>query len=196
MRIAISGGPCSGKTTLLNYLKQCSFMKEYSFIDEVATDLLKSGFEIDDQCKDSRLNFQREIYRKQCSYEKEKNNLFVVDRTLAEGAVYCADIFEFGKEVGGYFSNYDLVIYLSHLDQDQYDLHRNIFRLEEYKKAAILSEKTRKLLHLIYKDRVIEVHRSSMEDKISVASQLIRKVIEVYGSSKLHYSHAIFLEER
>lgn len=194
MRIAIAGGPCSGKTTMINYLKSCSFLKDYYFIDEVATQLLSNPDSVKPNCKKTRLEFQKEIYEKQIQRENIQESMFIVDRTLAEGAVYCEDIFEFGSEVGTYFSNYDLIIYLSHVDESTYEKQSQTYRSESYSEAITLAEKTRSLLHLIYKDRVIEIHRDSMEEKIEIVSELIRKITHIYNAPKYPYSQAIFME--
>lgn len=89
MRIAVTGGPCSGKSSLLSILK--IELPALAQVPEVATMLLSGGFPVEFANESSRHAFQYAVYQSQYSAERSMHAMgkpYIVDRTLADGAGY------------------------------------------------------------------------------------------------------------
>ncbi len=124
MKIVITGGPCTGKTTLIERLK----IKGYKVIEEVARAVIN-----EERAKDSDMlpwkdfvKFQYTVIKKQLSLEKGLSNegIIFLDRSPLDcWGYYKQRGLEPSDEIKGMMSNldYDLIIYLeplSHYEDD------------------------------------------------------------------------------
>lgn len=119
MRIAFTGAQSTGKTTLLEALKQNKHLRyEYEFIDEITRRMVKKGLQINEQGSETT---QLLIIN-----EHIKNLLYpnvIMDRCIIDGVVYTRWLYEKGnigrwvweyahKVFEKYKERYDYVFYL------------------------------------------------------------------------------------
>ena len=123
MKIVITGGPCTGKTTLIERLK----IKGYKVIEEVARDVIN-----EEQAKGSDVlpkdfvKFQYTVIKKQLSLERglSDEEIVFLDRSPLDcWGYYKQRGLEPSDEIKGMMNNlnYDLIIYLeplSHYEDD------------------------------------------------------------------------------
>ncbi len=83
--VVLTGGPCSGKTTLVNELEACG----HRVVREAARDIIESTAELPDP-----VAFQREVFRVQMARESEAlaspspSGAVFFDRSIADGLAY------------------------------------------------------------------------------------------------------------
>lgn len=175
MKIALSGGPCSGKSSILEILEKDPSYQHFCFINEVATQILKSR-SFDFSCPKQRLSFQREIFIRQRLQELFAGRDFIVDRSLADGCAYLTSTEEFEDKIGRLGKErYDLVIYLTTVPQTVYSNESNCCRSESYQEALELSRKTLDAVVKFYGDRCIVVG-GTFENKLETVRALCGQV--------------------
>ncbi len=121
-RIVLTGGPCSGKTKIINHLSS-QFSDRVLLVPEMAT--LVDFSNISRNTEDERRDFQTAIYRMQVFYEEliqshaerlQRN--VICDRGTLDGAAYWPDNnFYEALRIDRIeeYKKYDLVIFLSSL---------------------------------------------------------------------------------
>ncbi len=176
-KIVITGGPCSGKTTVINLLKE----KNYKVIPEVATIIIKENLNKDDTEILTWKNFkkfQKEVIKRQLKYENMLNNeegIVFLDRGIYDSIAYLKkekiedkSLFKVCK------SDYDIIFILEPLPF----LESNDIRRE--------SEEERKLIHFLiydtykeYFDRIFIIHvynpRKRVEEILKIVNDYVKK---------------------
>lgn len=160
-RIVLTGGPCAGKSSSLelikNYLNDLGYI--IFIIQESATELINSGVKPFGDNAISMLEFQEIILKYQLDKErliddivnkfKEKNIVILYDRGLIDNKAYINQKL-FDKLLKKYNINevdildkYDLVIHLETAAKGiDYTLDNNKARSEDKEKAKIMDDKT------------------------------------------------------
>jgi predicted ATPase len=148
-RIVISGGPCAGKTSVIEALRE-HFPTGINFFPEAATKILSSGYPRPDRYwrAENYSDFQRKVILEQLSYEEvpfllpedqfryPEAPVHIFDRCLIDSAAYPGGFLEL-VDAGlweGIGDRYDLVIYISSLAIHQphlYSRSNNVARLED-----------------------------------------------------------------
>ena len=85
MKVVLTGGPCSGKSTLINKLKDLG----HKIISETAREVIEKRNQkfID---KNEIIYRQKEIYSRQLNKENQESIGFVfLDRSIIDGIAYC-----------------------------------------------------------------------------------------------------------
>jgi len=84
-KIVVTGGPCAGKTTVLERLKKAG----YNIIPEVATSLLEGGYPPPNPWSQEWQNgFQKAIFNRQLEIEKDIEEDSIFDRGILDIAAY------------------------------------------------------------------------------------------------------------
>ena len=92
MLITFAGTHSTGKTTLLNKLKNHNLFKDYIFCDEITRSIFKKGNKINEHGDD---NTQLSIMESHVENSKHKNA--VLDRCALDGLVYTRYLYETGN---------------------------------------------------------------------------------------------------
>lgn len=159
-KIVITGGPCAGKTTAMEYIQTYFTKKDYAviFVPEVATELILSGI-APWTCK-SNLEYQmcqmklqlakEEIFMQGVDALKAEKIIVVCDRGLLDNRAYMNDE-EFQKIQDALdineekmLSAYDAVFHLETVAKDNveaYTLENNGARTETVEEAIALDNK-------------------------------------------------------
>ena len=153
-RIVITGPPCSGKTTVMNRLRD--IFPEFHFVPEVATIIIgqlglrpgNTPFTIN--------QFQKAIYKTQRIFEDSSmqyavagnKKAMILDRGTADQIAYMpGGITQFAEVMGTdpihEYSSYDAVLFLELPSREIYEAnsHNNSARMEKYDEAVPLSTK-------------------------------------------------------
>jgi nicotinamide riboside kinase len=119
MRIAFTGAQSTGKTTLLEAIKQNEeFRYKYEFIDEITRRMIKKGLKINEAGGNTTQLLIMNEHIKNLLYED-----VIMDRCMLDGLVYtdwlCWEgkvktwVYEYAKNVFDHYINrYDLIFYL------------------------------------------------------------------------------------
>ena len=157
LKVVITGGPCSGKSTIFEALKK--IRRDIHFVPEVATILISQlGLEPKGDNYLAVRKFQRVVHQVQqifesaaveqatCSFDKKSAVLF--DRGLVDNAAYLsgglAEWTEYlNTTTEQEYGCYDLVICLDVLPKDVYEkrLSGNPARYENYEQARKLGDR-------------------------------------------------------
>ncbi|MDD5191874.1 MAG: ATP-binding protein [Candidatus Nanoarchaeia archaeon] len=124
MKVVITGGPCSGKTTLINELKK----RGYYCLDEVAREILTENKNI------SFLELQEEVFKKQIQKENNINGeLVFLDRGLVDNYVYYSQSNNFPDYIKNfeYKGRYDKILFL-----ERFQFENDGLRIEKDEKEA------------------------------------------------------------
>ena len=193
--IALTGGPCAGKTTLLERLRAANTImgRQVLFVPEAATMLVHRGLVIGQDV----VHFQTETMRLQLQLESEaweqagKQNapcLVVCDRGTLDGAGYCTrEEFEaiaagFGQNRSTLAARYDLVVHLASTAVDNpsaYTLENNHARHETLEQAVKQEHRTLQAW-AGHPNRAIVSSATSFEEKISQAIHVIERAVSAY----------------
>ncbi len=163
IKIALTGGPSAGKTTIIEEIKK--YVKDYTkynliVIPETATEL--SDNLIRPQDVKNAIDFQgsvleRQVFKEQeankiIEYNEKSDNVILCDRGVMDNWAYLNNHLEFdylldkhGLDEINLLDDYDLVIYLestSCYENLKYETETNKARYEEKEKASKLDKKT------------------------------------------------------
>ena len=160
--IVFTGGPCAGKTTLINRAKEYLIEKGYKVlvVPETATNLLEIGINL--KLVENVIDFQNFIFKVQqfnenIVYEATKNNrdekvIILLDRGLLDNKAYCNNSKEFDtltKENNKFeidiLDNYNLIFDLittADCAPHKYTLENNKQRSESIEEAKEIDKKT------------------------------------------------------
>lgn len=95
VRVAFSGAQSTGKTTLLNALRESADFKESKFWDEITRQIKEQGFEINEQGTDAtQLKIMQEHKRRA---NAEYSGLVIFDRCSLDGLVYTQYLYNRGQ---------------------------------------------------------------------------------------------------
>jgi CYTH domain-containing protein len=156
-RLVLTGGPCSGKTTVIEHL-QGLFGDEVQFVPEIATILDKNGITVpDDGDPVTMLEFQTTVSRIQRVFEdgavrhayRKGRKALICDRGEVDGGAYMKgglDTLEIvsGIDIRHLYERYARVIYLSVPPKDVYDANKgnNTARKEDHGQASRVGQAT------------------------------------------------------
>lgn len=192
-KIVLTGGPCAGKTTIADVLRQ-SFSDRMVVVPETASALLRGGFPRWEEAS-AVCAFQTAVYSVQlqieAAYEKHHDAaILVLDRGSADGGAYWPDGPEaFFRTMGttheAEMSRYDRVIYLESADSSDYDAHQaeNPARNEDWKKAKAIDTKTLEVWRKHPRITVVKAQASFVDKVLSV----LKLVAEELGESATHH---------
>ena len=136
-KIVLTGAPGSGKTIILNRLKQEKSFSDFLFFDEMARLLLEKNPEYRKNWHD----FHVQIFKEQCRQEKEaKNKSFITDRGTLDAAAF----------------HYEIINTIKTTFADEYRRYTHIVHLESsanlgdkyYKTDRIRTESIAKVLEI------------------------------------------------
>lgn len=206
--IAISGGPCAGKSTFLAFVteKLSDFGIKVFLIPEVATILINSGFDPRVfKGKEELLKIQEGIFNTQLNFEREwselalklTNNLgnrqkvvIICDRGIMDIKAYlppqCADYFETlaknkGLSVADLMSNYKGVIHLvtaAEGAEQFYTLENNTARRETPEEAR-MTDRLIQNCWLGHSHLKVIGNESNFENKIKKALTAICRFLDI-----------------
>ena len=150
-KIVITGPPCSGKTTVMNRLRE--IFPDLHFVPEVAT-IIISQLGLRPGSDELSLNrFQKAIYRTQNIFQSTSTEFaisqgkkaVILDRGTADQPAYMrGGIEQFTHMIGPIvreYENYDAVLFLELPSREVYEAnsHNNPARMEKYDEALPLS---------------------------------------------------------
>lgn len=183
MKIAITGGPSGGKTTLIETLTK-NLGKRISVVPEAATILYKGGF----PRKKSVQSIQRTqvaIYHTQEQLEEiilsENSASFVIcDRGSLDGLAYWpgdsnAYLDRLNTTAQREAARYDWVIHLDTASRDYYD-GDSIIRTETHAEAMILNQRILQAWS-VHPQRVIIPHHDDFLHKMSICVNIIKMIM-------------------
>jgi CYTH domain-containing protein/predicted ATPase len=201
-KIALTGGPCAGKSEVLEALK-AEFGDKLYVLSEVATQLLEVPYEQGgvgipgkdvDWSQEWQDSFQRQIIEKQLEKEMlltqiasldQEGAVLLCDRGVLDGAAYTDGgrekfLKQHKLELEKCFELYDAVIHLNSLATDNpkmYEdlLHTNPSRFEDGETARALDESIARAYS--GHEALIRIStQPTIEDKILYCSQVVEKV--------------------
>ena len=132
LKVILTGGPSSGKTTLITELEK----RNYSVVHEVARHVLEERKNFEPTKSEWEIR-QKMIYEKQLSEENNSQGLVFFDRSILDGIAYSKHLIGFVPYVAAK-TNYDLVFNLERLpfvndglriesgDEEAQELHEKI----------------------------------------------------------------------
>lgn len=185
IKVAVTGGPSGGKTTLIDAIK-----KEYSsghvkVVPEAASILYKGGFPRV-KSYDGSFHAQRAIYAVQKEVEDLRckiypDALMVCDRGSLDALAYWpdngGDFFKLiGSTIEQEVARYHWVIHLDTAAQPDYDTSNEI-RTESFQEALTLNEKIKKSWS-VHPRRIVINSRQDFLSKISMATLVIQAILE------------------
>ena len=95
VRVAFSGAQSTGKTTLLNALRDSADFKDCKFWDEITRQIKEQGFEINEQGTDAtQLKIMQEHKRR---VSVKDSGLVIFDRCSLDGLVYTEYLYNRGQ---------------------------------------------------------------------------------------------------
>lgn len=196
--LAITGGPCAGKSEGIKELKTYLSKKGFRvlLIPEIATSMMKNGIVPYDNCV-TQLEFQKIIFEEQLFQEnlmykvaeELQHDLKIVvieDRTLMDNKMYLEDIqFEeilekFNLSEKEVLARYDLVIHMvsaSVHDVKFYNRTSNEYRMENIEEAKRLELRVKD----VWKNHpnVVKVNiMPTFEEKIEKLKEVAQKFLE------------------
>ncbi len=184
IKIAVTGGPSGGKTTLIETLKK-EFGKEITVVPEAASILYGGGFPRK-KSTFSRIATQRAIYFTQreleaVAVEEAANSMIVFDRGSLDSIAYWPnDEDDFFKNISSdkisELARYDWVIHLDTAASENYD-SSNPIRTETHVEALLLNEKI-KLAWNGHPRRVVINSNGDFLAKITKSIQVIKSILK------------------
>ncbi len=146
-RVAVTGGPCAGKSSLCRLLG--AKFPEAAVVPEAATEVILSGQTPE---RIGQELFQQKVYERQVVLEREalrRSPFLICDRGLPDGLAYCPGIFQrLGVSLDAALRRYAVVLQLAVIpDPESYRLHcaENPARREDYGRALVLEKNLRKI---------------------------------------------------
>jgi len=183
-KIAVTGGPSGGKTTLIDTVKR-DMHKNLAVVPEAASILFKGGFPRK-LTTESKIYSQRAIYFIQKELEElvgheSKKHILVCDRGALDGVAYWpyseANFFEnLGIHRTQELSRYQWVMHLDTAPADQYD-ESNPVRLESFSEATAINSKIKEAWR-DHPQRIIIGENQDFFQKITLAIGVIKAIFE------------------
>lgn len=192
IKIAITGGPSGGKTTLIDALKK-ELGQSCAIVPEAASILYRGGFP---RFKDAsgQIHTQKAIYYTQRELEElilieSKKALIVCDRGSLDSVAYWPyDEANFLTAISSTkeseWARYDWVIHLDTADTDYYDT-TNPIRTETHQEAESLNEKIKKAWEG-HPRRVIISQSSDFLSKMTTSLAVIRAIMANKAIEDVH----------
>jgi predicted ATPase len=191
-KIVLTGGPCSGKTTILQALRE-EFADSVVVVPEVATLLLANGFPVPGRnlpwSAEWQAALQAAILPLQQSLEQayllvaqaQGAGLVVCDRGTLDGAAYTpggVDEFcrRFSLDLEEVLAHYDAVIHLESLATaapEKYGKDGNVARFESLPEAQRLEQATRTAWARHARQLVID-GRQAFDSKVAEVLRVVR----------------------
>lgn len=191
VKIAITGGPSGGKTTLIEALKK-EFGQKVKVVPEAASILYKGGFPRV-KSYDGYFHAQKAIYETQKELEalRVKTNpeqLIVCDRGSLDALAYWPDTEEhFYKTVGTSrafeLARYQWIIHLDTATEPDYDTS-NPVRTEDFHEALLLNEKIKKSWEG-HPQRFIITAENDFFSKMKKATSVIEAILDKKSFSEI-----------
>ena len=207
--IAISGGPCAGKTSAVDVLRERLEDVGVSavFVPEAATDLIQSG--IAPWTCSSMLEFQTRVIALQLEREAEafeqaaadKADIVICDRGICDSHAYLTDE-EYARALeandidsAAALSRYDAVFHLESIakgNPEKYTQANNSARFESAEEAAIVDDRGIEAWSEHPRLRIVK-NRDSFDEKVGDLFESMHAM--VYGTSKCIIVSACLLGE-
>ncbi len=183
VKIAVTGGPSGGKTTLIEALQR-DLKSKVTVVPEAASILYRGGFPRR-STPEARKHVQRAIYFVQKELEgiiveESKSNIVVCDRGSLDSVAYWPD------DSSSFFSSlettmaqeiarYDWVIHLDTADHDTFDT-TNPIRTESHIEAVELNTRITEAWKA-HPQRVVIPHEAEFLLKIAKAKSVVEKIM-------------------
>jgi thymidylate kinase len=188
-KIVITGGPCAGKTSVINAL-QAEFEGRVLFVPEVATILLSGGWPKPGSTTGWQYNFQTVVniaqfsVEAECEEEAQLRGIFVLicDRGRLDGAAYSGGTQRFCElynlNLEEELARYEEVCHLESLataDPEKYGKGGNEHRYETLEQAQALEYATRAAWQ--NHPRHILVEGNDLNQKIACITSEVRQYL-------------------
>lgn len=183
LRIALTGGPSAGKTTLLQALQK-EFHKKIATVPETASILYRGGFHRSEN-PNLKVHIQRAIYFVQLESEaivtKEYPHRHIIcDRGTLDGLAYWpsteSDFFSnLGTTLENEINRYDWVIHLDSACQEGYD-SSNPIRMETPEEALLVNNKVKDAWST-HPQRLIIGATQDFIRKMRLSQAIVRKIM-------------------
>lgn len=201
-KIALTGGPCSGKTKVTNVLRKRLSDDGYNVIvvPETASELIGSNILPNDDYLYT-LMFQELVLKTQILKEdnaleyakfikKNEDIIIIYDRGIMDGMAYMHNEYDFNYMLNKYSlseiestDKYDMIINLVSLSSLRKDLYvNNEIRKEDKDLASILDKKTLNAWILSDNLRIIKP-KDTIEEKVDQVYNLIKSYVDKKGIS-------------
>lgn len=185
IKVAITGGPSGGKTTLIEALKKEYAGGKIKVVPEAASILYKGGFprvpsfEGVYHAQRAIYSVQREVEDLRCKLYPEA--LIVCDRGTLDALAYWPDGAEpffnmVGSTIEKEVSRYDWVIHLDTATEPDYDATNEI-RTESFQEALALNEKIKKSW-AVHPQRIVINSQQDFLSKMRRATLVIAAILE------------------
>lgn len=189
-KIVLTGGPCSGKSTVMRALRE-EFGDQAVLVPEAATVLLEGGFPVPGRdlvwSLEWQAAFQSAVVALQRSFETTYalkgtgTRIMVCDRGILDGAAYTpGGVHDFCQryavDLDATLAGYEAVIHLESLataEPEKYGRTGNESRFESLEEAQALELKTREVWSA-HPRRLMISGRRGIEGKISEALGITR----------------------
>jgi len=193
-KIALTGGPCSGKSTVLERLKTLPAGAHYrvAYLSEVASELLKERTSYIEG-HDDRILRQFYIYRTQLAMENclseelakeyERETVLITDRGVSDALAYLdeGDVEKVlsGREEESFADRYDAVLFFEPTGEKQFEKKNNAARLERnYEEILAASKKTKQAWEKYYRGRLFTIGMTDdVEEKVLKTAEIINKLL-------------------
>lgn len=179
IRIAITGGPSGGKTTVIETLAR-DLKKRVTIIPEAASILYKGGFPRYAH-SDAKIHTQKVIYTLQVELEDllgnmHPNTIMICDRGSLDGLAYWpfqeSDFFKkLNTTREKEMARYDWVLHLDTADHDSYETS-NPLRTESFSEALALNKRIHKAWQG-HPQRIIISQSADFYEKLLVSIKVI-----------------------
>ena len=193
-KIALTGGPCSGKSTVLALLKTFPQGQGYrvGYLTEVASELLKERplyiKDHDDIVLRQFYIYRTQIAMENClceelSRETERKTVLITDRGLSDALAYLdegdMEKVTLGGDQDSFSDRYDAVLFFEPAGEAQHRARNNEARFEEtYEEILSTSERTKQAWQRHYRDRMEFVNsEASVEEKAKTVARQINRLV-------------------
>jgi predicted ATPase len=184
LKIAVTGGPSGGKTTLIEALQK-DMADEVAVVPEAASILYRGHFPRRPSPA-GRIHAQRAIYFTQRELEEliaveSKANALVCDRGSLDAIAYwpehnAEDFFHsLNTSAAQEYSRYDWVIHLDTADSDSFDTSNSV-RTESHAEAVVLNTLVKQAWQG-HPCRIVIPHEANFLTKIAKAKAVIEKIL-------------------
>lgn len=205
-KIVLTGGPCAGKTTIIEKIREYLISKGYNvfIVSETATEVINSGIKPFGDNPLDTLSFQRIIFSQQLNKEnsvieaiksyKEGNAIVIFDRGILDNKAYMSDeqfnilLDEFNLTELDICNRYDSIIHLNTaaLLDEGYTLENNQARSESKEEAINLDKKTYNAWNLHSK-----LYAVKPEEELNIKVKNVFDIIDLQISKEVKQSKYI-----